>query len=174
MTARVESVRVLSTAQPRRACNQGRPRTIDNLPARRAAAQAKFDLVIDAGLGASAAEIFDIRIHAFPGARTSTKAWPEQVVSNEQELGSSLEELVAAGRLDRCGAVTLAGRSVGVPSTAVAAAAIQIAQACRAVTENAYCDLFDTTLVDCRRTSAHEFRLEREGSIPSVKRRGFV
>jgi hypothetical protein len=39
---------------------------VDNLAARRAAASAHFDLLIDAGLGASAAEGFDLRMHAFP------------------------------------------------------------------------------------------------------------
>ena len=143
---------------------------VDNLTARRAAVAANFDLVIDAGLGASAVEVFDIRIHAFPGNRTATQAWPpENEVAREQSLGGAFEKLVAEGRIDRCGAVTIGGRSVGVPSTAVAAAALQIAQACRAVSEGAYCDLIDTTLADCRRTSIHEFALRREGSIPSVK-----
>jgi molybdopterin/thiamine biosynthesis adenylyltransferase len=144
---------------------------VDNLPTRRAAADANFDLVIDAGLGASAVEVFDIRIHAFPGARTAAQAWPgENQQPSEHALGSALEKLVAEGRIDRCGALTIGGRGVGVPSTAVAAAALQVAQACRAVSESTYCDLIDTTLADCRRTFIHEFTLQREGSIPSLKR----
>lgn len=143
---------------------------VDNLPARRAAVEANFDLVIDAGLGASPVEVFDIRIHAFPGARTAAQAWPTDATKPpEQALDASLEKLVAEGRLDRCGAITIGGRSVGVPSTAVAAAALQVAQACRAVAEGNYCDLIDTTLADCRRTFIHEFALGREGAIPSVR-----
>jgi hypothetical protein len=41
---------------------------MDNLATRRAAAGSNFDLVLDAGLGATAPEIFDIRVHGFPGA----------------------------------------------------------------------------------------------------------
>jgi hypothetical protein len=144
---------------------------VDNLPTRRAAVDANFDLVIDAGLGASAVEVFDIRIHAFPGARTAAQAWPgEHQQPTEPALGSALEKLIAEGRIDRCGALTIGGRAVGIPSTAVAAAALQVAQACRAVAESTYCDLIDTTLADCRRTFIHEFTLQREGSIPSLNR----
>jgi len=142
---------------------------VDNLPARRAAVGANFDLVIDAGLGASATEVFDIRIHAFPGARTADRAWPVSDPPQERPLNAGLKRLMEDGRINKCGAVTIGDRSVGVPSTAVAAAAIQVAQACRAVADGRYCDLVDTTLVDCRRTSTHEFSLERAGSIPSVE-----
>jgi len=110
---------------------------VDNLEARRAAANAHFDLLIDAGLGASASEVFDIRLHAFPGSRTSEQAWPAIETAAAPSLVPGLAELVEQGLLDRCGAVTIAGRSLGVPSTAVAAAAIQVAQACCAVAQGA-------------------------------------
>ncbi|WFU45506.1 hypothetical protein QA640_46705 (plasmid) [Bradyrhizobium sp. CB82] len=57
-----------------------------------------------------------------------------------------MQELVDAGRIDRCGAITIAGRSLGVPSTAVAAA-VQVAQACRAVCDGGFFDLADAPLV---------------------------
>lgn len=142
---------------------------VDNLPARRAAASSNFELVLDAGLGATAAEIFDIRLHAFPGARTPERAWPEPDTADEQPLNSSLQALVDAGRIDRCGAVTIAGRSLGVPSTAVATAAIQIAQACRAVADGSYCDFVDASLVDCRRVRSTSAALARSGAIPFVE-----
>ncbi|CCE08077.1 hypothetical protein BRAS3843_2560026 [Bradyrhizobium sp. STM 3843] len=44
---------------------------------RGAAAGSNFDLVVDAGLGATPSEIFDIRIHGFPGTRSPKQAWPE-------------------------------------------------------------------------------------------------
>ena len=78
---------------------------VDNLAARHAAAGSNFDLVLDAGLGATAPEIFDIRIHGFPGGRSPAQAWPEPDVQPEAPLDGSLQELVDAGRIDRCGGV---------------------------------------------------------------------
>jgi len=144
---------------------------VDNLAGRRAAASSNFELVLDAGLGNSAAEIFDIRLHAFPGLRTPERAWPEPDAAAERRLDPSLQALVDAGRIDRCGAVTIAGRSLGVPSTAVAATAIQVAQACRAVVEGSYCDFVDAGLIDCRRVRANTAALARPGTLPFVEAR---
>jgi hypothetical protein len=144
---------------------------VDNLAARRAAAGSTFDLVLDAGLGATPSEIFDIRIHGFPGARSPEQAWPEPDLQPEIPLDASLQELVDAGRIDRCGALTIAGRSLGVPSTAVAAAAIQVAQACRAVRDGGFFDLVDVTLVNCRRATGRRQALARPGILPFVQAR---
>ena len=132
-----------------------------------AAVGSNFDLVLDAGLGATAPEIFDLRIHGFPGARSPAQAWPEP----EAPLDVSLQELVDAGRIDRCGALTIAGRSLGVPSTAVAAAAIQVAQACRAVRDGGFVDLADLALVNCRRATGRRHALARPGILPFVQAR---
>lgn len=145
---------------------------VDNLAARRAAAGSNFDLVLDAGLGATAREIFDIRIHGFPGTRSPAQAWPEPDPQPEAPLDVSLQELVDAGRIDRCGALTVAGRSLGVPSTAVAAAAIQVAQACRAVRDGSFHGLVDVTLVNCRRATARRHALTRPGVLPFLPTRG--
>ncbi len=139
---------------------------VDNLAARRAAASSNFELVLDAGLGASAPEIFDIRLHAFPGVRSPEEAWPELPPEAELPLDPSLQALVDAGRIDRCGAMTIAGRSLGVPSTAVAAAAIQVAQACRAVADGSYCDLIDAGLTNCKRVRMSYNALDRVGALP--------
>jgi hypothetical protein len=144
---------------------------VDNLVARRAAAGSNFDLVLDAGLGATPSEIFDIRLHGFPGKRSPEQAWPEHDIQPEAPLDASLQELVDAGRIDRCGALTIAGRSLGVPSTAVAAAAIQVAQACRAVRDGGFFDLVDMTLVNCRRATSRRHALARPGILPFVQAR---
>jgi hypothetical protein len=123
-------------------------------------------------LGGSAAEIFDIRNHSFPGFRTPQKAWPTQEGRAPlPTLNSVLSELVASGELDACGAMQIAGQNVGVPSTAVAAAAIQIGQACRAIASSEYCDLVDVSLANPSRASAHQTRLERGGVLRPQRRR---
>ena len=144
---------------------------VDNLKARRAAAEAGFDLVVDGGLGATPAEVFDLRVHCFPGARDARAAWPEAPPEREQPLQGALAQLVKEGHLDRCGAMTIAGQAVGIPSTAVAAAAIGVAQACRAIADGRYCDLVDLSVADTRRATAHETTLPRLGVLASVTAR---
>jgi hypothetical protein len=120
-----------------------------------------------------AAEIFDIRLHAFPGVRSPEQAWPEPEVHAERPLDRTLQDLVDAGRIDKCGAMTIAGRSLGVPSTAVAAAAIQVAQVCRAVADGSFCDLVDVSLLNCRRVRTSQHALARAGAIAFVEARRF-
>ena len=117
---------------------------VDNAKARRSAAAAGFDFVLDAGLGTTPAEIFDLALHVFPGTCDPQSLWPDPPVQREsQALPERYEKLVEAGVIDRCGAVTIAGQPVGVPSTALAAAALQLAQLCRALSTRSYCDSID-------------------------------
>jgi hypothetical protein len=139
---------------------------VDNIETRRFAAHpgAGFDLVLDAGLGATASEVFDLRVHGFPGSRTLDEAWPmpdDQPSDREKALAAHLATLVSQGRLTRCGAFSIAGQSVGIPGTAVAAATIQIAQACRAIMTGRFCDLVDVSLLNTSRAETHETKFER-------------
>jgi hypothetical protein len=126
---------------------------VDNLDARRWAATAGFDLVVDAGLGASGTEAFDIRIHAFPGSRSASEVWPEVQLHSGPSLSRPLVKLVEQGRLDLCGAMTIAGNSVSLPCTALVAAAVQVAQSCRALSTGECFDRIDLSLADLRRTA---------------------
>lgn len=141
---------------------------VDNLDARRAAVEAKFDFLVDAGLGATGSEAFDIRIHAFPGARNAKAIWPDVAPSGELVLPQAYQKLVDAGRIDQCGAITVAGKSVGVPCTALAAGAIQMTQVCRAIAEGVYADRIDLSLRDTSRAVSSTF------SDAAAKRVGFV
>ena len=61
---------------------------VDNLVTRRAVPGAGFDLILDGGLGATPAEVFDLRIHGFPGSRTCAReAWPEPPPAKARPLG---------------------------------------------------------------------------------------
>jgi hypothetical protein len=80
-----------------------------------------------------------------------------------------LTRLVEESRIDLCGAMTIAGQPVGVPCTAVAAAAIQVAQACRAIADSTYCDLVDVSLADTKRAADHEMAMARAGVLPSTE-----
>ncbi|WFU80743.1 hypothetical protein QA645_41075 [Bradyrhizobium sp. CIAT3101] len=129
---------------------------VDNLNARRFAASAGFDLLIDAGLGSTANEAFDVRLHAFPGSRTPFDAWPEADSSERDGEGNvvkrgNIQSLVQAGVLDECGAITIENQPVGVPCTALAAAAVQVAQLCRAIETGTCCEMVDFDLVNSKR-----------------------
>lgn len=145
---------------------------VDNLDTRRIAAQPQvgFDLVIDAGLGGSASEIFDIRIHSFPGFKSPTDVWPHQKPAiGERSLPTSLDSLVKQGRLNKCGALSINETSVGVPSTAVVAAAIQVGQACRAIATSQYCDLVDISLRDTSSITIHQATLNAKSALAYQK-----
>ena len=150
---------------------------VDNLPARRAIARigSGFQIVLDAGLGASALEIFDLRLHAFPGRLTPDEAWredaPAQVAPAQDEvkpLPAAYKKLKDDGVLDDCGTVTLAGQSVGVPSTAVAAAVVQISQAIRLVNEGRVFDYVDVSLKDPSYAEASEIETPSAAAIATV------
>jgi hypothetical protein len=77
-------------------------------------------------------------------------AWPDTADLAVRPVSDALAALVAQGRLDPCGAMTIAGTSVGAPCTAMVAAALQVAQACRAL-ETGFCaDRIDLSLADLR------------------------
>lgn len=142
---------------------------VDNLKARRMAAAAGFDLVIDAGLGAAAVDAFDFRLHAFPGERDAMAAWPAiSEPSVAPVLPPALRDLVTQGRLDQCGAVTLAGKSVGVPCTALAAAALQLGQLCRALSTSFCCDRIDGGLGHGAPTAYHVMGQVLPNALPST------
>jgi len=140
---------------------------VDNLKTRRHAAAAGFGLVLDAGLGRSAEEIFDIRLHAFPGHRTPDMAWPPVEDTEGPMLNPGLEKLVAQRRLDPCGAMTIAGQSQGVPSTALVAACLQVGQMCRVLVTGKYSDFVDVTLVNPDRIVSTDFDLPDSVSLPA-------
>jgi len=126
---------------------------VDNLKARRLVASAPFSLVVDAGLGATGSEAFDIRLHAFPGSRAPEIAWPEIPEQTPTALPAALEALVAEGAISLCGAMSIAGKAVGVPCTAVAAGVLQLTQVIRAIADAGYADIVDLSLRDTKRTA---------------------
>jgi len=142
---------------------------VDNLDARRAVASAGFELLIDAGLGATGPEAFDVRVHCFPGLRDAKAAWPEPEHQREGALPGAYRKLLEEGRLDQCGAVTIAGQSVGVPCTALAAASMQLAQVCRAISDGVYTDLADVSFRDTSRAVVSHFANPHAQMLPSAR-----
>ncbi len=155
---------------------EGEPRIalvgVDNLPARRCVADGGFDLVLDAGLGATGPEAFDIRLHAFPGAQPPAAVWPEQNTNPTIAVGAGYQRLVTQGRLDACGAISIAGHPVGVPCTAIVAAVLQVAQMCRALTTGHCLDRIDLSLADLRHAALRPMPANLPVTLPSFAAAG--
>lgn len=141
---------------------------VDNLDARRAVAGAGFDLVVDAGLGGTPAEIFDLAIRSFPNAAAPEAVWPPERPVGPGEVPDRYRSLVSAGLVDECGAMTIAGRQVGVPCTALVAAALQLAQLCRALATGSCCAEIDVRTAHCAGASATASNAAGLGVLPML------
>jgi hypothetical protein len=105
---------------------------IDNALGRAALDQVGFDLVVEAGLGNGHADFQAIRLHTLPGPRPATELWRNREATREDFSNrEAYQRLIQEGRLDRCGATTLAGKSVGAPFVGAAAATLVLAEVLR-------------------------------------------
>ena len=105
---------------------------IDNALGRRALDQAGFDLVLEAGLGHGHRDFRTMRIHSFPGSRSTHEVWKPKSTPRENIIGNpAYEDLLAQGHLDRCGVTLLAGKAVGAPFVGAAAAALLLSELLR-------------------------------------------
>lgn len=103
---------------------------VDNLPTRRLISRAGWTLAIDVGLGTRPADYSALLLRRFPGSVSSdgVAAWRDEAASTvlpDTPAFSDLEER------DACGAITLAGKAVGVCFVGVIAACHAIAEAVR-------------------------------------------
>jgi hypothetical protein len=126
---------------------------IDNGLGRRALDQAGFDLVLEAGLGQGHRNFRTMRIHSFPGSRSSEDVWNGKGNGRENLAENpAYKNLLADGRLDQCGMTLLAGKSVGAPFVGSTASALVISEILRLLhggTVNQLID-FDLLSVDER------------------------
>lgn len=105
---------------------------LDNSLGRRALTGVGFPLVLEAGLGTREKYLaFDM--HVLPGSRTPAEIW--SLDANDDEIENLLEkpayQEMASQGVDRCGLITLASRSVGVPFVGTAAACVAVSMALR-------------------------------------------
>jgi hypothetical protein len=84
-----------------------------------------------------------IRVHTFPASVTSRQKWGG--VDAEKELGSgkAYDDLTAQGRVDACGLVQLATRTVGAPFVGVVAATLVIAEVLRRLNGGGGCEVVE-------------------------------
>jgi hypothetical protein len=121
---------------------------IDNALGRRALDQAGFDLVLEAGLGHGHRDFRTIRLHSFPGSRSSQEIWrPKDTPRENIAQNPAYENLLALGRLDQCGVTLLAGKAVGAPFVGAAAAALVISELLRMLHGGGVNQLIDLDLL---------------------------
>ena len=137
---------------------------VDNLHARRLLESPGFAVVIEAGLGHTAQEYLEARLHAFPATRTASEVWP--VGQEDGSETNSLLELPAYAALrsdsqDTCGVVQVAGAAVGVPFMGAVAGALAVAEAIRAtMMEGQRFEVVDLSLRDPMRRMSVKRRIK--------------
>ncbi len=109
---------------------------LDGMSARRLLGVSGFDYVIDAGLGATAADYQKLRINVFNKERSPAQHFAgidddrESIVEELMEL-PAYKELARSQNDGGCGAALLAGHSVAVPFVSAFVGAIVMTQAIR-------------------------------------------
>jgi hypothetical protein len=137
---------------------------IDNALGRTALDQAGFDLVLEAGLGRGHRDFRTMRIHSFPGSRSSEEIWTRtDAVREDATQQAAYEDLLKKGALDQCGITLLAGKAVGAPFVGATAAALVLSELLRILHGGSLNQLVDVDLLSIEhrtvvpsRTSFHE------------------
>jgi hypothetical protein len=121
----------------------------DNPQARRQLSEGGYSLVVDAGLGGDPESYLDVMLHSFPSSRRSNevelwKARPrgaQGLVDSNDAYRRMVEE---SG--DECGVLDIAGASVATAFVGCTAAALAVAEVCRAVAGGPQYEVIDLSL----------------------------
>jgi hypothetical protein len=121
----------------------------DNRQARRQLSEGGFSHVVDAGLGGGPESYLDIMLHTFPGSRRSSevelwKARPRSAQALVDSNDAYQRMLDETG--DECGVLEIAGASVATAFVGCAAAALTVAEVCRAVIGGPQYEVIDLSL----------------------------
>lgn len=102
---------------------------VDNAPTRADLDSAKFELVVEAGLGAGPGGFRNFSLHTFPSSRRPDQIWRRDDAEIAFDISSvpAYSALRESG-LDTCGLAQLASRTVGVPFVGLIAAALAISE----------------------------------------------
>lgn len=103
---------------------------VDNAVARRSAESIGFTRVIEAGLGTGNQDFLGVNVHTFPAQRSAREVWSRPDASSTDLDKPAYQDLVQRTG-DRCGAINVAGRTVGAPFVGTVAAALAIAELLR-------------------------------------------
>lgn len=136
--------------------DEGDPRIlfcgVDNAQARAAVEDPRFDLVVDAGLGAGPQEYLAMRLHTFPATVSARCRWGEACGSRIEDVQraaarAGYQDLFDRG-IDACGVLEIASRTVGVPFVGVVAATLAFMEIVRRLNGAPGLEVFDLNLRD--------------------------
>jgi hypothetical protein len=140
---------------------------IDNALGRRALDQAGFDLVLEAGLGRGHRDFRTMRIHSFPGSRSSEEIWTRtDAVREDTTQQAAYEDLLQKGALDQCGITLLAGKAVGAPFVGATAAALVLSELLRILHGGSLNQLVDVDLLGVEQRTVVPNRISFHGRNP--------
>jgi len=121
----------------------------DNPQARRQLSDGRFSLVVDAGLGGGPESYLDIMLHSFPASRRSSEIelWKARPRSAQALVDSNhaYQQMVDETG-DECGVLEIAGASVATAFVGCVAAALSVAEVCRAVVGGPQYEVIDLSL----------------------------
>ena len=125
---------------------------VDNAEARAALEDPRFDLVVDAGLGAGPQEYLAMRLHTFPARVAARTRWnateaARTEVGREATTHSAYQDLSDRG-VDACGLLEIASRTVGAPFVGVVAATLAYMEIARRMNGGLGLEVMDLTLRD--------------------------
>jgi hypothetical protein len=105
---------------------------VDNAPTRADLGSAKFELVVEAGLGAGPGGFRNFSLHTFPSSRRPDQIWRREDAGHTIDVSAmpAYSALQKSG-LDTCGLAQLASRTVGVPFVGLIAAALAASELLR-------------------------------------------
>lgn len=105
---------------------------VDNAPTRADLGSAKFELVVEAGLGAGPGGFRNFSLHTFPASRRPDQIWRREDAGSAIDVSAmpAYSALRKSG-LDTCGLAQLASRTVGVPFVGLIAAALAVSELLR-------------------------------------------
>ena len=114
---------------------------IDHPGPRRLLEGAGFDLVVDAGLGATAQNYLSMAVHTFPSGATAATTWPanaeitDERILNQPGYLEYQKQLIKASDLTdgeiKCGILDIAGRAAGAAFVGCVAATLVISEVLR-------------------------------------------
>jgi hypothetical protein len=149
---------------------------LDRMPARRLLGRPGFEYVVDAGLGATAADYRKLRVNVFDSTGDPARHFDGVEDHNEGDVERlvqmpAYQELVSASG-DECGVADLAGRSVAVPFVSAFVGALAVAQTVRIAGGEAHHAAIVGDLGDARSMRATLGQAATRLKIPNVQAAG--
>ena len=136
---------------------------VDNALARSRLERPGFPLVVEAGIGATAADFRAIRVHSFPSfGKGADVLWGGPDETSAPDVSRPAYRRLAAAGHDPCGLARLAGTAVGAPFVGAVAGAVIMGQLLRVIAGDAP----DMT-VDLNLSSLRSRRAVPSGQAPT-------